>query len=428
MITLSPSFSEFELSPTLGANEMVVAKRAAGEDVYHMGFGQSPFPVPERLRRALADATHAQAYFPTAGYPELVSAVRLYYRDRLDFDMDQYEVMVTPGSKLGLFGLQMAVDGDLLMPVPSWVSYDPQAKMLGTQVIKVQTDLDDEGYHLSVESLRTAVDGARQAGLNPRKLILNYPSNPTGLTISDVELKAIAEYCVAEDILIISDEIYGMVDFEGQYRSISKYAPSHVAVTTGLSKHLSLGGWRVGVVFVPKAVKGLYSRMCQIASETWSSVSSPIQVAVIEAYCGHEDIEQHVRECTNIHAYMNRFIGRRLRACGIDVPMPQGAFYLYPNFGDYRDALAELNVKTSLELGAYLLEHYNLATLPGVAFGEDVDVLTLRLSGVDYDGAEVLDAYRRGEVLDDAFVENYAPRVVEAVKVFERLVETLRGG
>lgn len=123
-------------------------------------------------------------------------------------------------------------------------------------------------------------------GLNPSKLILNYPSNPTGLTIPVENLKEIAKVCIDEDILIISDEIYGFVAFDSVYRTISKYAPDNTAITSGLSKHLSLGGWRVGIGFIRKAVGGLNSLLCNIASETWSCVPAPIQQACIDAYKG----------------------------------------------------------------------------------------------------------------------------------------------
>ena len=298
MIELSEAVESIPLSPTLWANELVWAKRASGETVYHMGFGESPFPVPERLQKALGAAAGRKEYIQSAGLPELLKAVREYYRPFLGDYVDACDVIVAPGSKLILYALQVAIKGDLLMPVPSWVSYEPQAKLIGTAVVKVPTTLDDAGYHLSPEDLKNAIHKAREEGKNPTKIILNYPNNPTGLTIPEEELPGIAKVCQDEGVLIISDEIYGRVSFDRDYSSIAPHAPENTAVTTGLSKHLSLGGWRLGVGFIPKGVEGLQGALCRFISETWSCVPAPVQVAAIEAYKGYEDIEKHIDDCS----------------------------------------------------------------------------------------------------------------------------------
>lgn len=422
MVKLVETATEFALSPTLEANEMVAARRAKGEQVLHMGFGESPFPVPERLENALKAAVGRKEYLPTSGLSELREAVAQYYKDKIGLDTDKFDVIIAPGSKLILYSLQMAIEGDLLAPDPSWVSYAPQAKMLRTKVIRVPVMLDEEGFKIDPEELRATIKQARAEGKNPSKIILNYPSNPTGLNIPEDNLKALAKVCVEEDILIISDEIYGFVTFDENYRTIAKYAPTHTALTSGLSKHLSLGGWRIGIGFIPKSVNGLQKLLCNIASETWSCVPAPIQQACVEAYKGHADIEKHISECTAIHAHMNRFIAAGLREAGIIAPTPQGAFYNYPNFEPFRDELAEQGIKTSKELSLYLLKNYGLASLPGSAFGADPQTLTLRLSGCDYDGAAALQAYRNGEKLDDAFIAKNAPRVKAAVEAFQQFI------
>ncbi|GJL86140.1 MAG: aminotransferase [Micavibrio sp.] len=423
MVKLVETATEFELSPTLQANEMVKQRRERGEQVLHMGFGESPFPVPERLKKALSAAVGRKEYLPTGGLPELREVIAQYYKDKIGLDTDKFDVIVAPGSKLILYSLQMAVEGDLLMPVPSWVSYKPQAKMLHTEVIKVPTRLDDEGFFIDPDTLRGVIKEARADGKNPSKIILNYPSNPTGLTMTEENLKDVAAVCVEEDILIISDEIYGFVAFDGNYRTISKYAPSHTAITTGLSKHLSLGGWRFGIGFIPKAVDGLNTLLNNIASETWSCVPAPMQQAVIEAYKGHQDIEDHIQACTDIHKLMNIYIAEGLRGHGIENPAVQGSFYNYPNFESFRDGLAKIGITTSKELQNHLMKTYGLASLPGTAFGEDPETLTLRLSGCDYDGTKALEAYQAGETLDEAFIAKHAPRVKAQVEAFGDFVK-----
>jgi len=423
MIKIDPFIEKIPHSPTLWANDLVHQKRGQGEQVFHMGFGESPFPVPDRLQKALAMSAHRCEYLPVQGLDGLINVICDYYRPLLgDEVIENTDVVIAPGSKLILYALQMAIEGDLLMPAPSWVSYEPQAMMIGTDVVKVPVTLDDGGYHIDSEGLRFVIKAARANGQNPTKIILNYPNNPTGLSIPKDELGSIAKVCQDEGVLIISDEIYGLVSFDDTYSSISKYAPDITAVTTGLSKHLSLGGWRFGVGFIPKGVEGLYPAIRHIISETWSCVAAPIQQACIEAYKGHEDIERHIRDCTSIHRLMNKTISRGLKDLGIECAMAQGAFYNYPNFAPFKAALAAGGLFTSQDIHEKLLNDYNLATLPGAAFGVEAEVLTLRVSGCDYDGAKALEAYQGGEALDGAFVAKYAPNIIRSLDIFGEFI------
>ncbi len=424
-IELNKFSNEFELSPTLAANEAVLRFKAQGKSIIHMGFGQAPFPVPDRIKNALCDHAHNNKYLQALGLEELRNTILHYYKALVSIDPDKYQVIIAPGSKLVLYGLQMAVKGDLLMPVPSWVSYAPQARMIGTEVIKVPTNLNDAGYHIDASQLKETIISAREKGLNPTKIILNYPSNPTGLTIGDNELKEIAEICIEENIFIISDEIYGLVSFDGEYRSILKYAPDNTVISSGLSKHLSLGGWRFGFGIIPKSINGLTDMMQNIASETWSCVPSPVQYAVIEAYKGNEDIERYIKDCCDIHCFINQYIAKGLSDLGVICPLPQGGFYNYPNFLPYKDKLSNIDIKTSQQLSKYLLEEYGLVSLAGTAFGADPQILTLRLSGCDYNGEKVLNAYRSGKDLNEQFIIDHAPNIKEAICIFERFIANL---
>jgi aspartate/methionine/tyrosine aminotransferase len=130
-----------------------------------------------------------------------------------------------------------------------------------------------------------------------------------------------------------------------------------------------------------------------------------------------------MRACADIHGYMNQTIAKGLQSHGIIAPMVQGAFYNYPDFEPFREALAANGIKTSQDLHEVLLEEYNLATLPGRGFGAEDDVLTLRLSGCDYDGGAALAAYQAGEALDHAFVEKYAPHILKAIDLFGAFLE-----
>ena len=412
------------LSPTLAANEKVIALRAAGRKVYHMGFGQAPFPVHPRLHKALCDNAHQQQYLGVAGLPELCEAVLSHQAALTGLNPDDYDVIVGPGSKLILYALQMAIPGDIMLPVPSWVSYAPQAGLLGQRVIDVPTVSVNNTLQLTAESLETAWHEAKRNGLNPTKLLINFPGNPTGITISDPELQAITEFCRQHSTTLISDEIYGRLAFDGQYRSASSHFPEGAVVTTGLSKHLSLGGWRLGVGIVPKAIDGLHQSLIQIASETWSCVSTPVQFAAIEAYTLHADVERFIDNSRQIHKVVNTHIADKLRLMGFDCPTPTGAFYTWPEIASKPDATST-RFSDSQQLADHLLENYGIVSLPGEAFGEDPSKLRLRLSGCDYDGAlalSTLEKYGADKLLLN--IDEFASGVSGALQQFEQFAQS----
>lgn len=404
-----------DVSSTLAMNELVGQLRDSGRTVFHMGFGEAPFPAHPRLVESLRNNSTQKRYLPVAGLPALRSAIAEHYARLAGINTDDFDVMVGPGSKALLFALQMCIPGDLLLPVPSWVSYAPQAALLNQNVIPVDLELTEAGLSIEAETLRQVISRARADGMSPAKIILNYPSNPTGLTASDAALASIAEVCRSEKIILIADEIYGRLAYDHRYRSAAGHLPESTVITTGLSKHLSVGGWRLGISLIPKAASGLFNDMCRVASETWSCVSTPIQYAAIDAYLEHPDVEDFVRQTTDIHACVNRYVAGKLRALGAECHTPQGGFYTWP---DFTRLLGDL-CGTSDELAHRLLEEHGVATLPGTAFGERPDKLRLRLSGCDYDGGMALELWPALCKSADEFVARAAPNVVASLSAIE---------
>ena len=411
------------LSPTLGINEQVRALRAAGRRVHHLGFGESPFPAPPRLVDALAAHAHETGYLPVAGLPALRAAVAEHQQRLTGHDPAHFEVLIGPGSKLLLYAIQMAIPGDLLLPVPSWVSYAPQAELLGQRVIPVAASITATGYGLTAATLEQAIHAARADGLQPRKLLINSPNNPAGLLFGEDMVEPLTEICRRERIVLISDEIYGRVSYDHRYRSAGPLYPDGTIVTTGLSKHLSLGGWRLGIALVPTAQTGLFERLCHIASETWSCVAAPIQHAAIDAYVGHDDVEAHVRDTTDIHGIVNRHLAAGLARLDVDCPIPQGGFYCWPDFslplGERHDS--------SQALASALLDEVGIATLPGQSFGESSERLVLRLAACDYDGTQALRRYResaRTETGSAPDAAELAPDITAALDAFEQFIAT----
>lgn len=410
------------ISPTLGANQKANERRAQGEPVFHMGFGQSPFPAPKRLRQAVAATAHANHYEHVAGLDLLREKAGTYLSQDLGVNREDFDVLIAPGSKLILYALQQALEGDVMIPVPSWVSYAPQAQLLGDVPIFFDAELSDDGYVIQPETLNRAVLRAKAEGLNPTKLILNSPNNPTGLTIPHRTHAGLAQVCAEQGLFVISDEIYRLVSFSIPDTSFAASLPAQTAVTTGLSKHLSLGGWRIGVGLIPRAVPGLSQAMEAIASETWSAVATPMQLGSLEAFAGEPQLERYIQRCTRIHHAVATSAANILRSAGLCCPYPQGAFYLWPEFDAFRQPLTKLGVQTSKHLADYLLEHHHTLTLPGEGFGVRPDRLGLRLSVCDYDGASALEVAHE----DAGNVEQYAPNVLAGVRAIANLINSLR--
>ena len=414
MVEIRDCLRDLKFSPTLLINEEVARLRATGSTVYHMGFGESPFPVHPIIQQAISGYSGKNQYLPAAGLGELRTKAKAYIIRKHDINNDAFDALIGPGSKELIFDIQLAVEGDLLFPAPSWVSYIPQTYITGDQVIKMYLGPKD-AYKLNGEILERTIVESRKEGKNPTKLILNYPNNPSGMTYRKRELEEIARVCRKHRILIISDEIYAQVAFRRPHRSIAHYYPEGTIVTTGLSKHLSLGGFRLGVMLIPDELMYISHVIRSIASETFSAVSTPIQYSVLEAFEDNKEIETYIDYCTEIHDVVTRYVWNRLKELGVDYAEPQGGFYLYPDFEAYRGTLKErFGVTGSTELAGSLLREAKVAALPGTAFGDRPETLRLRLSTVDFDGLTALMRYRDGDFpTEEAFVKAACPRIAE---------------
>jgi aspartate aminotransferase len=398
-------------SATLRINETSNQLRAEGRDIIKLGLGQSPFPVPERVVQALRNHAHEKDYLPVKGLKTLREAISRYINRRERMRSTWEDVLIGPGSKELLFMLQLAYYGDLLIPRPSWVSYAPQARIIGRSVHWLPTH-GENNWQLTAEELDIV---CRDDPSRPRILILNYPSNPTGCTYTEDQLLAIAHVARKYNIILLSDEIYGEVHFEGRHKSIARYYPEGTIISTGLSKWAGAGGWRLGTFIFPPELRPLQDAMAIIASETYTATSAPIQYAAIAAFDGGPDLDDYLKQSRRVLKVVGEYLHRRLIDMGAVVQKPEGAFYLFPDFPSFRDALGGRDIKTSQALCQSLLEKTGVAILPASDFGFMPDHLGARLAFVDFDGTEALKiAAATREELGDDFVLQAAPRLVDA--------------
>ncbi len=411
-------------SATLRINELSNQLRAEGRDIIKLGLGQSPFPVPDRVVAALQTHAHEKDYLPVTGLKALREAIAGYIGRNERMRCSWEDVLIGPGSKELLFIMQLAYYGDLLIPRPSWVSYAPQARIIGRSVHWLPTHAENN-WQLTAEELEIV---CRDDPSRPRILILNYPSNPTGCTYTDDQLLAIANVARKYRLILLSDEIYGEVHFEGRHKSIARYYPEGTIISTGLSKWAGAGGWRLGTFIFPKELRPLQDAMAIIASETYTATSAPIQHAAIAAFNGGEDLDEYLKQSRRVLKVVGEYLHRRLTEMNVATQKPEGAFYLFPDFSAYRDGLARRDIKTSPALCTALLEEIGVAILPASDFGFVPDQLSARLAFVDFDGAEALRlaAHDYGqETLDDRFIDQACPRLKLAMDKLESWLKKL---
>ena len=299
-------------SATVAINERSNELRRSGREIFKLGLGQSPFPVPPPVVRALRMHAHEKDYLPTRGLPALREAIAAHYRRTQGIDADPEGVLIGPGSKELMFLLQLVHCGELLIPSPSWVSYAPQAWILGRQVQWLPTSAG-RGWKIDAAQLDAF---CAQLPRRPRILVFNYPSNPTGATYDENELQAIAGIARAYGLLVLADEIYGELHHEARHLSFARFYPEGTITSTGLSKWCGAGGWRLGVFLFPRQLAWLADAMAAVATETFTSTSAPIQFAAVQAYEGGPEIEEYLRRSRRVLAALGGWAAARLRAAG----------------------------------------------------------------------------------------------------------------
>ena len=378
--TLLSGDSVSAISPTLAVNERVRSLWGQGKNVFHLAFGESRMPLHPKLVSALKENVEQKSYLDSTGLFELRQAIARFHERHFQAPILPENVVVGPGSKALLFGILLGIECDVYLPTPSWVSYAPQAELARRQYRYLKGSFDD-GYEITVDSIGESIKEFGTGRLPV--LILNSPNNPSGKTLSESKLKELGDFCREKQILVVSDEIYAMTTFDRQrHRSILEFYPEGTIVVGGPSKHLSLGGWRLGTALIPDSNIGLMvaSVLQTVASEIWSSPTSAIQYAAIAAYADDEDVDGYIQACTDLHELKTRFISRSFKQMGIRCTDPRGGFYFIANFDDQRDLLKSHQIETSTQLAHFLLVNHEIATLPGTAFGIPEHELSLRIA------------------------------------------------
>ena len=382
---IKSKIKNLDLSATLKINEISKSLEKQGKKIIKFGFGQSPFPVPDSIVEELKKNAHQKSYLPIQGLDNLRDAISKYESKKKNKNFSSEQIIIGPGSKELMFSLQLALKGITILPAPCWVSYSPQAKILNREIIFTQTRYEDN-WQLLPYQLTKVINNSRS---QPKLLILNYPGNPHGCTFETELLKELANVCRKNKIIVLSDEIYSRIHYQGEHVSIARYYPEGTIISSGLSKWCAAGGWRLGHFSFPKELQHLQTVMASVASETYSCVSTPIQYAGITAY-EDESIDNYLFHCRRVLETVGQYCASKLIDAGIKVRMPVGAFYIFPNFQPFEEILNERNIYDSKTLCKQLLDDTGVALLPGSDFGRKPKELSARLAYVNFNGNETL--------------------------------------
>nr|WP_105978961.1 aminotransferase A [Bacillus paralicheniformis] len=347
---LNPNVKEIEISGIRKFSNLV----SQYENVISLTIGQPDFFTPHHVKQAAKKAIdeNQTSYTHNAGYPELRQAVQLYMKKKADLNYEaESEIIVTTGASQAIdsaFRTILSPGDEVILPGPVYPGYEPIIKMCGASPLIIDTT--SHGFKLTAKLIEEALTPKTKC------VVLPYPSNPTGMTLSEEELKDIASLLKGRNVFVLSDEIYSELTFDRPHHSIASVLRDQTIVIGGLSKSHSMTGWRIGFLFAPKEIAKHILKVHQYNVSCASSIS---QKAALEAVTNGFDDALIMRE-----QYKKRldYVYDRLVTLGLDVIKPSGAFYIFPSIKSFG--------MSSFDFCMSLLEEEGLAIVPGSSFSE----------------------------------------------------------
>lgn len=367
MAKLSERLNRLAPSATLAMSQKSSEMKALGIDVINMSVGEPDFNTPDHIKEAAKKAVddNYSRYSPVPGYPDLRKAIvdKLKRENHLDYSVS--EVLVSNGAKQSVCNTVMALvdDGDeVIIPAPYWVSYPQMVKLAGGTPVIVNAGFDQE-FKMTAEQLEDAITP------KTRMLILCSPSNPTGSVYTKDELKAIADVILRhDDLYVLADEIYEHINYVGQHESIAQFEgmKERSIIVNGVSKAYAMTGWRIGYIAAPEwIVKGCN----KLQGQYTSGPCSVSQKAAEAAYTLDQGCVENMRLA--FERRRNHIVALAKDIPGLEVNVPQGAFYLFPKCSSFfGKSDGETVINNSTDFAMYLLEKGHVATVGGDAFGD----------------------------------------------------------
>ncbi|EHI75211.1 aspartate aminotransferase [Streptococcus criceti] len=369
MTYLSNRVLEMEESITLAAGARAKELKSQGRDILSLTLGQPDFVTPKNIQEAAIKAIEsgrASFYTVASGLPELKAAINTYMEKFYGYSVETNQIVAGTGAKFILYAFFMAVlnPGDeVIIPTPYWVSYADQVKVAQGQSVFVPAK-EENNFKVTVDQLEAARTDKTKV------FLLNSPSNPTGMIYEADELQAIGDWAVQHDILILADDIYGRLVYNGAeftpISTLSQAIRQQTIVINGAAKSYAMTGWRVGFAVGNPEIIGA---MGKIISQTTSNLTTVSQYAAIEAFTGDQSTVENMRQAfeerlNTIHPLLNEIPGFK-------TVKPQGAFYLFPNI---KEAMKMKGYDDVTDFTTAILEETGVALVTGAGFGAPYNV------------------------------------------------------
>ncbi|MGB9715050.1 MAG: pyridoxal phosphate-dependent aminotransferase [Thermodesulfovibrionales bacterium] len=366
---LSDRAKRIKPSPTLAMDAKAKAMKAEGVDIVNFGVGEPDFDTPENIKEAAIKAMKEgfTKYTPVGGIDSLKDAIIEKFKKDNNLDYTREEIIVSCGAKHSLYNIAQALynPGDeVLIPSPYWASYPDQVMLNDAVPVFIKT-YESDSFMVKAEAVKAHITKKTKA------IILNSPSNPTGLTYDRKTLEEIGEVVLRHGLFIISDEIYEKLTYDGvghiSIASIDNELKARTIVVNGLSKSYAMTGWRIGFAAGPKEI---IKTMTNIQSQSTSNPNSIAQKAAVEALTGPQDF---IKKMVSEFNKRRKFLIEELNAIpGMSCLTPTGAFYAFPNTSNFYDrVIGNRNISSSSDLALYLLEEAKVGVVHGEAFGDD---------------------------------------------------------
>jgi aspartate aminotransferase len=368
-------------SETLAMTQIARELKASGKDVISLSIGEPDFNTPEEIKEAAKQAIDENwsHYSPVPGYPELKKAICEKFKRDNNLEFAANQIVVSTGAKQSIYQVVMALvnPGDeVIIPTPYWVSYKAIAEVAEGKIIYVPTKLEND-FKVTAQQLRNTITP------KTKLIMFSSPSNPTGMLYTKEELRAIADVLVENPhVFVMADEIYEHINFVGKHESLAQFPEikDRVITINGVAKGYAMTGWRIGFI----AADAQIASACQkLQGQITSGTCSIAQRATIKAMESSPAIWKDIETMRGIFMKRRDMVYKLLQEVpGFETRLPQGAFYFFPVVSSlygknvpadsvYAEKFGKTTISNSTDLSMYLLYDANVATVQGIAFGDD---------------------------------------------------------
>jgi aspartate/methionine/tyrosine aminotransferase len=407
-------------------------ERQCNGEIYRFGLGQSPFPVPAPLRKALSIHSGKGEYAGPIGNIALRTAISDFYKARFNMDIEPYRVVSGHGAKGLIYSIFTLLAGSTIIPAPGWLGYLPQLRILNVPYYRLYCHWINN-FKIRPQSLEAMLKGLVNT---QHLLILNNPINPTGVRYSLEELETIANICRKYNTNILADEVYSLLcyDFDS-FVSMGKIYPEGTFVIHSLSAGMGAGGYRLGSCIMPEGISPTIIREFEkIAATVYTGPATPVQEAGIAAYESREEMDQYLNAVRNISRIMTTrlaLITKKIE--GIRVTIPEAGYYFMVDLNPLTREIEKTGIRHSNDLAPALISHpYHIATVTGEAMMAPYGDYFIRFAATGYDGERALLAYLEkppvGEDEEETFFRFHGSKMIKGIENFNTWVNDVRSG